>query len=73
MKFQLLKISLKPSLKVEIRSCQKLGNRFEIHLTQNMLANYTVLELDSEERSGLRNFPWTFPRLSKHGVVKAFS
>ena len=49
-----------------------MGNRYELHITQYILASNPVLELDSEERSGLRNFPWTFSRLSKYGVVKAF-
>ena len=70
MKFQSLKIS---PASLKSNNVKSSGSPFEMHFTKYILANYTILELDSEESLGLRNFPWTFPRLSIHGVVKAFS
>ena len=71
MKFQSSKIS-PASLKSNNVKSWETGFKYISHCTYLQI-RYTVLELDSEESLGLRNFPWTFPRLSIHGVVKAFS
>ena len=71
MKFRLLKIS-PASLKSNNVKSWETGLKY-ISQGTYLQIRYTVLELDSEERLGQRNFLWTFPRLSNHGVVKAFS
>ena len=71
MKFQSLKIS-PASLKSNNIKSWETGLKY-ISQSTYLQIRYTVLELDSEERLGLRNFLWTFARLSIHGVVDALS